>query len=95
MHIVVFTTSEGKPGYFQTETLDDALKFVERVRNTEGVDDAKLYRMTEVPLSVRTYVKVEVAGSGGMESSEAGMVADEPTSNGAAAEAVSAEQPTF
>lgn len=61
MHIVVFTSSEGKPGYFQTEALEDAVKFVERARNSEGVVDAKLYRMTEVPLEVKTYIKVEVA----------------------------------
>jgi hypothetical protein len=61
MHIVVFKSAEGKPGYYQTESLDDALRFVERVRNFEGVDEAKLYRMTEVPLSVKTVVKVELA----------------------------------
>lgn len=63
MHMVVFTTAEGRPGYYQTETLEDAVKFIERLRNTEQVDDAKLYRMSEVPLQVKTYVKVEVAGS--------------------------------
>lgn len=61
MHIVVFTSAEGKPGYFQTETLEDAVKFVERARNSEGVVDARLYRMTEVPLEIKTYIKVEVA----------------------------------
>ena len=63
MHMVVFTSAEGRPSYHQTEDLDDALRFVERVRNSEGVEDAKLYRMNEIPLQVRTYVKVELAGS--------------------------------
>lgn len=61
--MVVFTSAEGKPGYFQTQTLDEALKFVERVRNSEGVEDAKLYRMAEIPLKVKTYIKVELATS--------------------------------
>lgn len=66
MHMVVFTSAEGRPSYYQTETLEDAIKFVERVRNTEGVEDAKLYRMAEIPLQVKTYVKVELAtGSDG------------------------------
>ena len=63
MHMVVFTSAEGRPSYYQTETLDDAIKFVERVRNTEGVEDAKLYRMAEIPLQVKTYVKVELASA--------------------------------
>jgi hypothetical protein len=61
VHMVVFTSAEGRPSYYQTETLEDAIKFVERVRNTEGVEDAKLYRMAEIPLQVKTYVKVELA----------------------------------
>jgi hypothetical protein len=61
VHMVVFTSAEGRPSYYQTETLDDAIKFVERVRNTEGVEDAKLFRMAEIPLQVKTYVKVELA----------------------------------
>jgi hypothetical protein len=64
--MVVFTSAEGRPSYYQTETLEDAIKFVERVRNTEGVEDARLYRMAEIPLQVKTYVKVELAtGSDG------------------------------
>jgi hypothetical protein len=66
VHMVVFTSAEGRPSYYQTETLDDAIKFVERVRNTEGVEDAKLYRMAEIPLQVKTYVKVELASEGGI-----------------------------
>jgi hypothetical protein len=65
VHMVVFTSAEGRPSYYQTETLEDGLKFIERVRNNEGVEDAKLYRMSEIPLQVRTYVKVELASREG------------------------------
>jgi hypothetical protein len=61
VHLVVFKTAEGKSAYYQAESLDDALKFVERVRNNEGVSEAHLYRMTEIPLEIRTYYKVEIA----------------------------------
>ena len=72
MHMVVFTSAEGRPSYYQTETLDDAIKFVERVRNTEGVEDAKLYRMAEIPLQIKTYVKVELATAGDGETAPVG-----------------------
>jgi hypothetical protein len=60
-HMVIFRSAEGKPGYHQAETLDDAVRFVERLRNQEGVDDTRVFRMQEVPLEVKTYYKVEVA----------------------------------
>lgn len=62
MHMVVFTTAEGRPGYYQSESLEDAVKFVERVTNSEGVSDARLYRMSEIPLEVKAVYRVEVAG---------------------------------
>lgn len=66
-HMVVFRSAEGKPGYHQVDTLDDAVRFVERLRNQEGVDDARVFRMDEVPLEFRTYVKVEVAAGSASE----------------------------
>lgn len=63
MHMVVFTTAEGRPGYYQSESLEEAVRFVERVTNSEGVSDARLYRMTEIPLEVKAVYRVEVAGA--------------------------------
>lgn len=63
MYMVVFTTAEGKPGYHQAESLEDAIKFVERMCNSEGVSDAKIYRLTEIPLEVKSVYRVEVAGA--------------------------------
>lgn len=62
-HMVVFRSGEGKPGYHQVESLDDAVRFVERLRNQEGIADCRVFRMDEVPLEFKTYVKVEVAGA--------------------------------
>ena len=69
-HMVVFRTSEGKNGYHKAETLDDAVRFVEHLRNNEQVSEAKVYRMHEVPIEFKVMYKVEVAGaapSGGDE----------------------------
>lgn len=63
-HLVIFRGEGGKTSYHQSETLDEAVKFVEHLRNQENVEDARLFRLDEVPLEVRTYYKVEVSAAG-------------------------------
>jgi hypothetical protein len=58
--MVMFRSTEGKPGYHQAESLDDAVKFVERLRNQEQVTEARIFRMQEVPIEFKTYYRVEV-----------------------------------
>ena len=62
-HMVVFRSNEGKPGYHQAEALDDAVKFVERLRNQENVTEARIFRMQEVPIEFKTYYRVEVSAA--------------------------------
>lgn len=62
-HMVVFRTNEGKTGYHLAETLDDAVRFVEHLRNNEQVAESKVYRMHEVPIEFKVMYKVEVAGA--------------------------------
>ena len=62
-HMVIFRRPEGKPGYHQAESVEDALRFVERLRNQENVTDTRIFRMEEVPIEVRTVYKVELAAS--------------------------------
>jgi hypothetical protein len=59
-HLVRFTTSEGREGQHAAEALDDALRFVERLRNAEDIREVRVFRMQEVPIEFRTYYKVEV-----------------------------------
>ena len=60
--MVIFRRPDGKPGYHQADSVEDALRFVEMLRNQEKVTDARIFRMEEVPIEIRTYYKVEVAG---------------------------------
>ncbi|MDP9402789.1 MAG: hypothetical protein M3P85_05525 [Actinomycetota bacterium] len=62
-HMVMFRSAEGKPGYHQTESLDEAIGFVEHLRNQEQVPEARIFRMEEIPIEVKTYYKVEVSRS--------------------------------
>ena len=59
-HMVIFRSAEGKPGYHQAESLDEAVRFVEHLRNQEQVSDARIFSMQEVPIEFKTYYKVEV-----------------------------------
>jgi hypothetical protein len=62
-HLVKFTSAEGRDGFHTAGSLDDALKFVERLRNNEDVDNVRVYRLTEVPISFKAYYKVEISGA--------------------------------
>jgi hypothetical protein len=59
--MVIFRTSEGKPAYHQTEAVEEAVRFVEHLRNEEQVTDARVFTMTEVPLEFKVHWRVEVS----------------------------------
>lgn len=66
-HMVIYRSSDGKPGYQQVEELEEAIRFVERLRNEQGVTDAKLFDLVEVPISFKAYYQVEVGSRGAVE----------------------------
>lgn len=78
-HMVIFRSPEGKPGYHQTDDLEAAIRFVEHLRNEEGVSDARIFVMQEVPIEFRTYYKVEVAGRPGPLPTSAAVSSGEET----------------
>lgn len=61
-HMVIFRSVEGKPGYHQAETLDEAVRFVERLRNQEQIPEMRIFRMQEVPIEFKPYYRVELLG---------------------------------
>ena len=69
-HMVIFRSPDGKPGYHQAETLDEAVGFVERLRNDDGVSDARVFRMDEVAIEFKVYYRVAVAGEAPLEAAE-------------------------
>ncbi len=62
-HMVIFNGAEGQPRYHQAETLEDAVKFAEHLRNAEDLDETKIYRLSEVSFEFRPYFRVEVGAS--------------------------------
>ena len=80
-HMVIFRDAEGRPGYHHAEALDDAVRFVEHLRNEQQVSDTRVFSMQEVPLEFKTYWRVEVSGPSADEApvapSDAEPVSDE------------------
>src|SRR5436305_15020968 len=59
-HMVIFRDAEGRPGYHHADGIDDAVRFVEHLRNEQHVSEARVFSMQEVPLEFRSYWRVEI-----------------------------------
>lgn len=75
-HMVIFQTPDGNPGYNQFEQLDEAVRFVESLRNEQGVENARMFALEEVKFDFKPYFRVEI---------DPPMVGPGPAANGAAA----------
>lgn len=60
-HVVFFTGAEGAPQFRHLPSLEDAVRCVEHLRNVEGVEDPRVFSLTEVPLQFKTVYRVELA----------------------------------
>lgn len=54
-HMVIFQSTDGSPGYHQCDGIEDAVKYVEELRNDRGIDRARIFRMEEVEFEFRPY----------------------------------------
>ena len=77
-HVVFFTSPGQGPQFRRTPSLDEAVRFVESLRNGEGIDDSLVYALTEVPLRFQTYYRVEVPADATSSAPPAAPWAPEP-----------------
>ncbi len=63
-HVVFFPGPDGSPAFRRTSSLEDAVRFVEHLRNSEGVAEVSVHALSEVPLAFRAYYRVEMPGNG-------------------------------
>jgi len=59
-HVVFFPAPDGTPAFRRFASLDDAVRFVEHLRNVENVSEVSVHTLAPVPLSFRPYYRVEV-----------------------------------
>jgi len=58
--MVIFQTPDGNPGYNQFESLEEAVRFVETLRNDQGVETARMFALEEVKFDFKPYFRVEI-----------------------------------
>ena len=83
-HMVIYRGTDGSPGYHQTDEVHDAVAFVEQLRNEQGVEEARIFRMEQVTFEYRPYFRVELTSSGPSLSAPAATPAVEASSAGSA-----------
>lgn len=83
-HMVIYRKLDGKPGFEQSDSLDQAIRFVERLRNDDGVESARIYRLEQVEFSFEPFFRVRVDGSdsGATTAPVTGFGSSEPSSFG-------------
>lgn len=59
-HVVFFSEVSGESEFRRVGDLDEAVRLVETLRNDRGIADVSLHALTPIPVSFRTYYRVEV-----------------------------------
>src|SRR4051794_20371065 len=62
-HVVFFSESSGDSAFRRVPDLEEAVRLVESLRNERGITDVAVHALTPVPVSFRTYYRVEVEAS--------------------------------
>lgn len=62
-HLVKYMTPDGQPGEHEVDELHDAIAHVERLRNEEGVEGARIFRIEEVRFEFKPYYRVEIGSA--------------------------------
>jgi hypothetical protein len=59
-HVVFHPGPDGSPAFRRFASLEEAVRYVEHLRNSEGVSEVSVHALSPVPVSFRAYYKVEV-----------------------------------
>jgi hypothetical protein len=62
-YMVLYTGLDGATSFGRSDELPGAVAEVERLRNEESIEDAKIYRLEEVKFEIKPYFRVELPGS--------------------------------
>src|SRR5215213_10311311 len=59
-HMVIYLSADGQAGYQQVDDIGAAVAFVERIRNTQGIENSRIYRMEQVSYRFEPYYQVRL-----------------------------------
>ena len=88
-HVVFYPAHDGSPAFRRVPSLDEAVRLVEHLRNTEGISEVSCHALTEVPLAFRAYYRVEVPATGALP------VPEQPVALAAVPDEVPAAEPAL
>lgn len=60
-YVVNWHRADGQPGWHPVADVQEATTYVEHLRNAEGVETTRIYRLEEVAFEFRPYYRVELA----------------------------------
>lgn len=89
-HVVFYPSAQSLPSFRRVSSLDEAVIFVEHLRNVENITEFSVHALTAVPLAFRAYYRAEVPAAEGQAPVEA---RDEDRSAAWVAEAAVVEAP--
>ncbi len=58
--MVLYTGIDGRGAFDRCEELPEAVAEVERLRNEQSIEDAKIFRLEEVRFEIKQYFRVEI-----------------------------------
>lgn len=64
-HVVFFPSPDGAPAFRRLPSREEGLRFVEHLRNVEGVHEVSMAALTEVPLQFTAWYRAEVPAAEG------------------------------
>lgn len=59
-HMVIFENRDGHPGYNQFDSIEAAVRFVEDLRNNQGIEKFQIFELNEVKFELKQVYKVEL-----------------------------------
>jgi hypothetical protein len=82
-HVVFYPGAQGAPSFQRVASLEEAVSFVEQLRNADNVTEFSVHALTTVPLSLRAYYHVEVPAENGAATTPPAASSPRPDDQGA------------
>lgn len=77
-HAVFYPGPDGAPAFRRFAALEEAVGFVEHLRNVEGIEDVSVQMLTPVPLAFRAYYRVEMPAADAATAAPVAAVPEQP-----------------
>ena len=90
-HVVFHPGPDGSPAFRRFASLEEAVRYVEHLRNNEGMTEVSVHSLSPVPVAFRAYYKVEVPADGAVAEVPQQPMPVEAPAEPVAAEAVAVE----